>query len=75
MKVQYKSNNPIVMETWINEQEKGNSITIKKGYIFETSQWGSRIMGVSESVVTDKNEWMCDVDCKEFNELFDIIEE
>lgn len=73
MRVVYKCDNSLVMETWLNEDEKGKNIIVKKGDIFETSQWGSRIMGISESVVTDRHEWMCDVDCKEFNELFDII--
>lgn len=74
MKVVYKCDIPLTMKTWLNENESGENVIIKKGDIFETSQWGSRIMGISESVVTDKKEWICDVDCKKFNELFDIVE-
>ena len=73
MKVIYKCDNPLVMETWLNEDIKGENVKVKKGYIFETSQWGGVMSGYSESVVTNKHEWMCNVDCKEFNELFDII--
>ena len=40
MKVIYKCDNPLVMETWLNEDIKGENVKVKKGYIFETSQWG-----------------------------------
>lgn len=68
MRVKYIGEKELVQETWKSENKKGQVITIKKGDVFYTEMWGC-----SESVVTDKGEWICDIDCKEFNELFEVI--
>jgi hypothetical protein len=70
MKVRFVSEKDFTQETWENENKKGQVITIRKGDTFETGAWG---YGGYESVLTDKGEWICDVDCKEFNNLFEII--
>ena len=72
MKVRFINEEEFTQETWKNENKKGQTITIRKGDTFETSGWGH---GGYESVLTDKGEWICDVDCKEFAELFEIISE
>jgi len=71
MKVKYKNDKEFAQETWLNENEKGQVITINKGDIFKTSAWG---YGGIESVLTYKGEWICDVDCREFNKMFEVIE-
>lgn len=70
MKVKFIRDKEFTQETWENENKKGQVITIHKGDTFETGGWG---YGGYESVLTDKGEWICDVDCKEFNELFEIV--
>lgn len=70
MKVKYMRDEEFSQSTWLNENEKGQVITIRKGDIFETGAWGR---GGYESVLTKKGEWICDVYCKEFNELFEMV--
>lgn len=71
MKVKFKREEKLTQSTWLNENNEGQVITIRKGDTFETGAWGH---GGYESVLTDKGEWICDVDCKEFNELFEVVE-
>ena len=71
MKVKYKNDKELTQVTWLNENNRGQMITIHKGDIFKTGAWGH---GGYQSVLTNKDEWICDVDCKEFNELFEVIE-
>jgi hypothetical protein len=71
MKVRFIREEKLIVQTWQNENNKGQIITIYKGDIFETDTWGC---GDFESVLTDKGEWICDIDCKKFNELFEVIE-
>jgi len=70
MKVKFKNDKELTQVTWLNENNRGQMITIHKGDIFKTGAWGH---GGYESVITDKGEWICDVDCKEFNELFEVV--
>lgn len=70
MKVKFIRNAEFTQETWVNENEKGQVIVIKTGETFKTGAWGH---GGYESVLTDKGEWICDVDCIEFNEMFEVI--
>lgn len=72
MLVEFINNENFVQQTWKHENKKGQIITICKGDKFKTKPWG---YGGYESVVTDKGEWICDVDCKEFNEMFKAISE
>lgn len=71
MKVEFISEESFTQQTWKHENKKGKKVTIHKGEIFKTGPWG---YGGYESVLTNEGEWICDVDCKEFNELFKIIE-
>lgn len=70
MKVKFTSEKELIQKTWKNENIKGQIITIKKGDIFETGAWG---YGGYESVLTNKGEWICDVECKAFIELFEVV--
>jgi len=72
MKVKYKSEKEFTQETWLNENNKGQVIIIIKGDTFKTGAWGH---GGYESVLTDKGEWICDIDCREFDEMFEVINE
>lgn len=69
MKVKFIRDEEFIQETWLNENEKGQVITIHKGETFNTGAWG---YGGIESVLTDKGEWICDCDCRGFDELFEI---
>ena len=68
MKVEFIREKEFIQETWKDENKRGQMVTIYKGDIFETGLWGR-----SESVLTNKGEWICDIDCKEFNELFRVV--
>lgn len=72
MKVKYKNEEDFIQETWLNEDKKGQVIVIKTDDIFETGSWGH---GGYQSVLTNKGEWICDVDCREFNEMFEVVNE
>lgn len=71
MKVEFIRDEEFVQETWENEDKKGQTITISKGDTFTTGPWGR---GGYQSVLTDKGEWICDVECKEFDELFKVVD-
>lgn len=70
MEVKFIREKELIQQTWLNENNQGQLITIYKGDTFKTGPWG---YGGYESVLSDKNEWICDVDCDEFNTLFEII--
>lgn len=72
MKVKFIRDEEFTQETWLNENEKGQVITIHKGETFKTGAWG---YGGIESVLTDKGEWVCDCDCQGFDELFEVIKD
>lgn len=66
MKVQYVGKEK-EFEVWENQSRRRN-VSIKNGDVFSTGKWGS-----VESVLTDKYEWICDVDSPQFKEEFIVI--
>lgn len=68
MIVRYKLKESFIAETWKNENKRGRKIEIKEGFLFKTGNWSG-----CESVLTNKGEWICDTDCKEFFEMFEVI--
>lgn len=66
MKVQYVGKEK-EFEVWKNQSRRRN-ISIKNGDVFATGKWDSL-----ESVLTDKYEWIYDVDSPQFKEEFIVI--
>lgn len=58
---------PTVVDAWVDSCRK-KSYNISKDEVFKIGSWGR-----CESVMTDKDEWLCDTDSQLFKDNFQFI--